>query len=66
MPAPVAPKPKPVDAALPVTRQELEDLKEQINDSFGEVANLLLDIQSRYETLEGRIAQYNSRSSHKI
>lgn len=45
---------------------ELTDLKEQINSSFEEVASLLGGLQDQLADLEGRIARYNGKSSHKI
>lgn len=52
------PKTEPTD--------ELTDLKEQINASFEEVASLLGGLQDQIADLEGRIARYNGKSSHKI
>lgn len=49
-----------------VTGAELDDLKIQINYSFEEVANALLDVQQQLQTLFERIEVYNRRSSHKI
>lgn len=47
-------------------RIELADLKQQINDSFSEVASLLLDLATRFDLLDERINRYNMKSSHKI
>jgi hypothetical protein len=46
--------------------QDFVTLKAQINDSFAEAADLLLNLQQRFELLDERIALYNSRSSHKL
>lgn len=45
---------------------ELENFKQQVNDSFSEIASLFADLNIRLDQLEERIALYNSRSSHKI
>jgi hypothetical protein len=47
-------------------KAEVADLKQQINDSFSEVANLLLDLATRFDLLDERINRYNAKSSHKI
>jgi hypothetical protein len=47
-------------------RADLEDLKDQINDSFGEVANLLLDLQRRFALYDERFLLFNARAGHKI
>lgn len=54
------------DDSAPVTRAEIAELKVQVNDSFSEVANLVLDLMNRFDLLDGRIAKYNERSSHKL
>ena len=48
------------------SKDDIEDLKQQVNDSFGEVANMFLELQSGLAQLNERIALFNSRSSHKI
>ena len=50
----------------PITRGEVAELKTQINDSFSEVANLVLDLMNRFDLLDQRIGKYNERSSHKL
>lgn len=45
---------------------DLSKLKQNINDSFSEIADLLLDQQRQLDLLLERIAKYNERSSHKI
>ena len=54
------------DMDEPITRGEVAELKTQINDSFSEVANLVLDLMSRFDLLDQRIGKYNERSSHKL
>jgi hypothetical protein len=49
-----------------IEKEEYEGFKEQINDSFGEIANLLLDMQSRFQLLDERIDNYNKKGGHKI
>jgi hypothetical protein len=67
--------PAPVQGAKPAqtvvnievpTRAEFNKLKQQINSSFEEVSNILMDLQSRFESYDERFERYNSRSSHKI
>jgi len=48
------------------TKDDFDGLKEQINDSFTEVANMFLELQSGLAQLNDRIVLFNSRSSHKI
>jgi hypothetical protein len=48
------------------TKQDLEDLKDQCNSSFFEVANMFLELQSGLQQLNERIDLYNKKSSHKI
>jgi hypothetical protein len=48
------------------TKQDIEELKLQVNDSFAELVNLLLDLTQKLTILEERIDRYNARSSHKI
>jgi len=48
------------------SKDDLEDLKSQINDSFAEVCNIFLELQSGQQLLEERISLYNKKSSHKI
>jgi hypothetical protein len=48
------------------TKDDFDGLKEQINDSFTEVANMFLELQSGQQLLEERISLYNKKSSHKI
>lgn len=54
------------DMDEPITRGEVAELKTQINDSFSEVANLVLDLMNRFDLLDQRIGKYNERSSHKL
>ena len=54
------------DMDEPITRGEVAELKTQINDSFSEVANLVLDLMNRFDLLDQRIWKYNERSSHKF
>lgn len=69
--APVA-DPAPIKAAMNavtssfVTRQEFEEMKDSINSSFEEAANMILELQSANQMFEERIVAYNARSSHKI
>jgi hypothetical protein len=57
--------PEPING--PVASQEsLDKLKGDINDSFAELSNVLLDIQRAFDLLLQRIDKYNERSSHKI
>jgi hypothetical protein len=49
-----------------VTVQELNDLKNQVNDSFSEVANLILEQMSRSDNLDLRIDSFNKRGGHKL
>ena len=48
------------------SQADLDQLKEDINASFSELSNVLLDIQRGFEILNARIEAYNQRSSHKI
>jgi hypothetical protein len=50
----------------PVTAEQFADLKDQINASFDEVSNLLLDISARQDQIDERLDIYNRKSSHKI
>lgn len=50
----------------PVDDTEFGQLKTDINDSFAEIASLILDLQKRFELWEERLEIYNRRSSHKI
>lgn len=49
-----------------VTAEEFNELKAGINDSFGEIAGILLDLQARFERLDERIEQFNRRGGHKF
>jgi hypothetical protein len=48
------------------TKDDLDGLRDQINSSFCEVANMFLELQSGLAQLNERISLFNSRSSHKI
>lgn len=50
----------------PVSQKQLAELKENFNDSMGEVANMLLELQQYNALLEERIAKYNQRGGHRI
>ena len=55
---------KDMDATI--TRGEVAELKTQINDSFSEVANLVLDLMNRFDLLDQRIVNFNARGGHKL
>ena len=55
---------KDMDATI--TRGEVSELKTQINDSFSEVANLVLDLMNRFDLLDQRIVNFNARGGHKL
>ena len=50
----------------PVTRDEFEELRDGINASFEEVANLLLETQRQIDEIEARLTAHNRRGGHKI
>ena len=54
------------DMDEPITRGEVAELKTQINDSFSEVANLVLDLMNRFDLLDQRIVNFNARGGHKL
>jgi hypothetical protein len=62
----IAPPGRVLDTYAPASQADLDQLKEDINASFSELSNVLLDIQRGFEILNDRIAKYNERSSHKI
>jgi regulator of replication initiation timing len=49
-----------------VTKNELEDLKENINSSFEEVVSLILEQRRDLDMLLERLDKHNARASHKI
>jgi predicted CopG family antitoxin len=49
-----------------VTKNELEEMKENINDSFSEVVNLHLELRRDLDMLLERLEIHNRRASHKI
>lgn len=57
---------KPVEQPKFATKGDIQDFKDQVNDSFEEVSNMFLELQQGLQLLEERIARYNERSSHKI
>jgi hypothetical protein len=65
-PAPVLSGQPLTDALTSVTKRDLKSFKDQVNDSFGEIANLLLELQTRFSLLDERLDKYNQKSSHKI
>jgi hypothetical protein len=62
----IAPPGRVLDVYAPASQADLDQLKEDINASFSELSNVLLDIQRGFEILNARIEAYNQRSSHKI
>lgn len=46
--------------------KDLENLKEQINNSFEEVSNMFLELQNGVAMINERLDLYNKKSSHKI
>jgi hypothetical protein len=62
----IAPPGRVLDVYAPASQADLDQLKEDINASFSELSNVLLDIQRGFEILNDRIVKYNERSSHKI
>jgi hypothetical protein len=49
-----------------VTKRELANLKDQVNNSFEEVSNMFLELQQGLQLIEERLAKFNERSSHKL
>jgi hypothetical protein len=49
-----------------VSQSEFSDLKNQINDSLGELANLMLEHQRMIEQINERMSLFNQRSGQKI
>lgn len=45
---------------------ELDDFKDQVNDSFEEISGLLIGLQGQLDLLLERLDKYNVKSSHKI
>jgi hypothetical protein len=65
-PTQVGPMIDVLDQPALATQDEFEQLKSDINASFEELSNVLLDIQRGFTILMERIDRYNERSSHKI
>ena len=49
-----------------VSVEELEELKENINDSFSETVNLYLELRRDIDMILERLDIHNRRASHKI
>ena len=49
-----------------VTPEAFRDFKEEVNASFGEIANLLLETQRQITEVEKRLEEHNKRGGHKI
>ena len=49
-----------------VSVEELEELKENINDSFSETVNLYLELRRDLDMILERLDIHNRRASHKI
>lgn len=63
-------KPPVVETVAPtpkyVTAKELDELRDGINTSFDEVANLFLELQGGIQNLNERLEIFNRRSGQKI
>ena len=49
-----------------VSVEELEEIKENINDSFSETVNLYLELRRDIDMILERLDIHNRRASHKI
>lgn len=49
-----------------VSQETFVELKNGINDSFGEIAGILLDLTARFDRLDERLEAFNKRGGHKI
>ena len=54
------------DPEAPVTLRELHDAKVDINNSFEEVANIVIEQQRQIDEILARMQAFNMRGGHKI
>lgn len=49
-----------------VTKEELQDMKDQINSSFEEIANMINDLSASINYINERLTLFNVKAGHKI
>jgi hypothetical protein len=54
------------DVDTAALREEIQELKDGVNSSFEEVANMFLELQAGLAQINERFDLYNRKASHKI